>query len=77
MIVYNNADTGEQMAFYPSGKEGEFTIISPDGSDPAAMSPETLKIINLMAEARKVNTEEDLKEFEKKLDVAFPDSRGS
>lgn len=74
MIAYTNADTGETILFHPTGEEGEFIALSPDGTPPAALSPYTLKLLNLFAEARKVNTEEDLKEFDKKLSAAFPNN---
>lgn len=74
MIAYTNADTGETILFHPAGEEGEFIALSPDGTPPADISPDTLKIINLLAEVRNVNTEEDLKEFDKKLSAAFPNN---
>lgn len=71
MIGFHNSNTGETMFFCPGENDGEFTVISPDGANPADIPPNALKALRLYAEAKKVETDEDLEEFQKKLDEAF------
>ena len=72
MIVPFDEKLNAHMVFIPSDNSGEFIALSPTGKSPSELSETSLKLVELLADTHRINTDEDLQRFEEKLTSMFP-----